>query len=334
MNTHQPCRVPLLGSERSAAGTLSVITALLSLFAVSAAGAAEVDWNQVQGKVIKVLYPGVASLDFMKGADHGTGATPVATMKKACVDCHISKDGKYDINADKIVTGELKMIDSGEPLEPSRPAGMQGFKDVEIKAAYDAESIHLRFQWQGSGASVADASLARDGRADRLSVQINSAVQSFGKYGCWITCHDDQTDMPENRGKEVKLYTYFARKDGAAQPQDKLDGFRSKGQFVDLWIASFEGAKVKAEDEHILADRSVDPANVSASGGFSNGKYTVVLSRKLVTGDPLDIELKDGSVFVIGVSVHDNKNKGRKHYVSFPVSIGLATAADVAAHRL
>lgn len=320
-------------NPKSIAPCLSVLL-VLACSGVSNVIAGEVDWASIEGKTIKVFYPGVSSFDYLRGVDHGTGAAPVKTMKKACAECHVSKTGEYDINADKIIAGNLNKAKSGEPLEPEPVPGMPGFKEVEVKAAYDAENIYLRFQWEGSGASVADPSLAKDDRADRLAVQINDNISSFGKFGCFITCHDDQTDMPASRGEEVKLYAYYAKEEGAPKPQDKLDGYLSKGQFMDLWVVSFEGSEVKASDQYILQDRIEDNNDLTVSGGFENGKYTVVISRKLSSGDPKDITLKDGGAFNAGFTVHDNKNKGRHHYVSFPVSIGLSAPADIAARKL
>jgi len=319
-------------------GSLVVyLTSLLILIfsCTSSVAAEEVDWGTIEAKTIKVFYPGQSSWQFMKGKDHGTGGPPVKTMKKSCAACHVGKTGEYDINADQIISGELKKVKTKKPLEPQPLSGMPGFKDVEFQTAYDAENIYMRFQWQGSGASVADPSLAQDDKADRISVQIADKIKSFRDYGCFVTCHDDQEDMPKNRGEDVKLYGYYTRSKGEIKPQEKLDGYYSKGQFIDLWIASFEGTEVKTDDEYILQDRIDDDQNdLSATGSFEGGQYTVVITRKLSTGDAADIELLDGKAFSIGVAIHDNKNTGRKHYTSFPVSIGLSTAADISAQKL
>ena len=308
------------------------LTSFLTLIVFCAAPivkAADIDWGQVEAKNIKVFYPGVASWEFLTDKDHGTGAPPVKTIKKACVDCHVGKDGTYDINSDKIIAGELKKVKSGEPLEPEPIAGMKGFNEVAVQAAYDAENIYLRLQWTGSGASVADPSLAKDKKADRISVQIANKIKTFNMFGCFISCHDDETGMPKNSGEEKKLYGYYT----AGKPQDKLDGYLAQGQFMDLWEVYFEGPEVKTEDEYILEDRHEDNNDLSATGSFEGGKYTVVITRKLATGDAKDITLQDGKDFSIGISVHDNKNKGRKHYTSFPLSVGLSTAGDVKAKK-
>lgn len=309
--------------------TLLFLFLILAVLHISNVKAAEIDWGQVEARTIKTFYPGVSSWAFMKGKDHGTGANVVKKMGKSCADCHVGKDGSYDIKSDKIISGELKMVASGDALEPEPLAGMPGFKDVAVQAAYDAENIYLRFQWQGSGASVADPSLAKDHKADRVSILIANKIKSFKLYGCFVSCHDDQSGMPENRGEEVKLYGYYAK----GKSQDKLDGYLSKGQFLDLWEASFVGAEVKTEDYYVLEDRHEDHNDLTATGSFEGGKYTVVITRKLSTGDARDIKLQDGKKFSMGISIHDNKNKGRKHYVSFPVSVGLSSSGDITARK-
>ena len=334
---------PLSKSRSTLRYNLQAVTihSLLSLLLVlpwtlNAQAAQEIDWTKIEGKTIKVFYPGVASWEFVRSDDHGTGAGPVKTFKKACADCHVGQSGEYDINAAKIIAGTLKKSASKDPFEPEPLAGMPGFKDVQIKAAYDAQNIYFWFQWQGSGASVADPSLAKDDKTDKIAIQFNNNIKSFALFGCFMTCHNDENGMPENHGDDVKLYGYYTREDGGAiKPQDKLDQYHSKGQFVDLWVADFAGIEITTHDEYILQQRSSDAKNdLSATGKYADGTYSVVITRKLATGDKDDIELTDGKTFHIGIAIHDNKNTGRKHYVSFPLSIGLSSSADITAQKL
>ena len=58
-----------------------------------------------------------------------------------------------------------------------------------------------------------------------------------------------------------------------------------------------------------------------------------MITRKLSTGDKGDIELEDGKAFSAGISIHDNMHKGRHHYTSFPVSIGLSASGDITAKK-
>jgi cytochrome c-type protein NapC len=315
-------------------GVVSLMLFLLSFFCMPVVNAVELDWDKAETMTIKLFYAGVASWQYLKGEDHGEGADVVNKMKKNCQDCHISKDGVYDIRADQIVSGELKKLKSGESLEPQPVSGIEGYKDVSIQAAYDADNIYLRFQWQGAGASVADPSLAQDGRADRVSIQVANKIRSFRNYGCLMVCHDDQTGMPENKGEDVKLYGYYTRKKGNIVAQEKLDSYLAKGQFVDMWTVHFEGEQVIASDQYVLQDRIDDQNDLSATGSFEDGQYTVVITRKLDTGDTGDVVLEDGKAFDLSAGIHDNGNKGRQHYTSFAVSIGLSKSADLEAYKL
>jgi hypothetical protein len=65
-------------------------------------------------------------------------------------------------------------------------------------------------------------------------------------------------------------------------------------------------------------------ADVYAKGSWNDGKYEVLIQRKLDTGNPLDDKvLKIGSVYGFGFSIHDDAAGKRAHLVSFPVSIAI-----------
>jgi len=313
------------------------LSGLLPLLALSFYGASvsadDVDWATVEPTNVKVFYPGVSSWDFLRSKDHGSGANPMKTGKKSCAVCHVNKRGKYDIAADDIISGELTKVASEKPLEPKPISGLPGYKDVSMQAAFDSENLYLRFQWESEGASFKDAALAKNDLADRISIQFADKIKTFKKYGCYITCHDDQQGMPKSRGSDTKLYAYYTRKNGALVPSEKIEKYLSKGQFIDFWEAYFEGNQVISEDEYVLADRIEDKNDLDVSGSYENGKYTVVFKRKLSTGDSGDLVFKEGSAFSLDIAIHDLRNTGRKHYTSFPVSIGLATEADVSASK-
>ena len=318
--------------KRTKFGSL-ILCAVLSIGA--SANAAEIDWSKVKGKTVKAFYPGVSSWEFLKGDDHGKGGPVVSSGEDSCATCHVSKAGKYDIDSDNIITGKKKKVASGTPFEPEAITGMKGFKDVEVKAAYDAENIYLRLEWEGVGASVKDPSLGAKHLVDEIAVQLNGNIKAFRNYGCYITCHDDQEGMPQDNKKETHLYGFYTREKelGAVKPKDKIDGYLSKGQFIDLWEAFFVGDKITIKDQYILDSRREDKNDVEATGSFASGKDVVVLKRKLVTGEATDIVLKDGAAFNIGIAVYDNKQTHRKHYTTFPLSIGLGAPADIAAEK-
>ncbi|MBD3648794.1 MAG: hypothetical protein HUJ31_15390 [Pseudomonadales bacterium] len=263
------------------------------------------------------------------------GASQVARRQKACRECHVVGEGELDIKADEIINGTLTKAESETVFEPEPMEGMPGIKEVTAQVAYNAEELFMRFEWAGSGASVSEPSLGENNKADRIAVQLTDTISTFKGYGCYITCHDDQVGMPGDDGGDVTLYGYYTRgADGSVREDGALNGFLAKQQFIDLIEASFVGGEVIAEDMYVLDARHHDDENATATGGYAEGKYSVVISRKLATGDDKDISLEEGADFDIGIAIHDNKNGGRKHYTSFPLSVGLSAPADITATKI
>ncbi|MCF6234704.1 MAG: ethylbenzene dehydrogenase-related protein [Rhodobacteraceae bacterium] len=72
-----------------------------------------------------------------------------------------------------------------------------------------------------------------------------------------------------------------------------------------------------------------------AKGTWKDSMYTVVFRRKLDTGNPLDDKILEvGGVYTIGLSVHDDNVTTRFHQVSFPLTLGIGTKADIEAVTL
>lgn len=306
------------------------------LFCISGLNAQDIDWSKAESKSVTVFYPGVTSWEFLKNKDHGTGAKPVIKDKKSCEACHINKKGKWDIAADDIISGELTMIDSEAPFEPKPKEGMAGYMNIKAQAAYDTDHIYIKLSWPSAGTSFADAAIAEQGLADRVSIQFaNKGVKTFIKSGCFITCHADLKDMPKSKGDDKKLYAEFSIKKGKPLPQKMLDMYLSKGRIIDQWVGAFHGSKVVTSDEYILQDRIEDINNVEASGTFANNEYSITFKRQLNTGDTGDIVLKAGGQVNISIAIHEAKSNSRFHYTSFPLSLGLdSKKADLKAMKL
>lgn len=72
--------------------------------------------------------------------------------------------------------------------------------------------------------------------------------------------------------------------------------------------------------------------NANVKGTWNNGTWTVVWARPLDTGHPQDDKiLKAGGAYTVGFAVHDDNITTRGHHVSFPVTLGLGTKADIEA---
>ena len=321
----------------------------------SPAQAKDISWDKVGTQKITMFYPGVVSWEFLNSEDHSLGGKNIRKGKKNCTDCHVSKDTGIDLRVEEIVTGKLQMKKSQKPFEPEPISGKNGFLDLNIQAAYDDEYVYLRLQWPSQGLSWNNPKLAEDGLPDRVSIQLNhlsDKEEYLSRYGCFRPCHNDLNSMPNSPSKEqvkknvyygtikrddVRLYAFYTRTDGwAAMKADKeLQGFLKDSGLIDLWKIEFKGKEPSAEDGWILEDRRKDDKeDIKADGNWENGKYVVRITRKLQTGDPRDIQLKEGDVIFTGIAVHDEKTNHRKHYVSFPMSIGLGAEGDIKAERI
>jgi hypothetical protein len=84
----------------------------------------------------------------------------------------------------------------------------------------------------------------------------------------------------------------------------------------------------------VLRDPDGSRADILAHARWENGRWTVVMRRKLDTGNPEDVQLIPRSTYTIGIAVFDDHVSNRYHHVSFPVTIGLGVSADIVAAPL
>ena len=100
------------------------------IMAASAVGAAEVgtvDWSKIPAKSVTLFYPGQSTYDWLLSPDHKKGDKQVP-QGKACVTCH---EGDEKDIGNKVV--------KGGSLEPTPMPGKNGFIDLAVQAAHDAE---------------------------------------------------------------------------------------------------------------------------------------------------------------------------------------------------
>lgn len=64
-------------------------------------------------------------------------------------------------------------------------------------------------------------------------------------------------------------------------------------------------------------------ADVNASGKWEKGVWTMMIWRKLNTGQKDDVALAPGQAYPIGLAVHDDASTTRFHYVSMPLKLSL-----------
>jgi hypothetical protein len=93
-----------------------------------------------------------------------------------------------------------------------------------------------------------------------------------------------------------------------------------EGDMIPEYYTTRAGAKDSAAD------------NDDVKGTWENGMWTVLWTRKLDTGHPEDDKImKAGGVYTFGFAVHDDNITTRGHQVSWPLSVGIGTEADITA---
>ncbi len=317
----------------------------------SASHAGDPNWSAIPSTDILLIYPGVASWEFLLSEDHRLGGRSIKRKQnKDCRHCHLSKAGELDMKVDEIAAGKAHMKRSHKPFEPKPIPGKPGTLHARVKAAYDKDHIYIRVEWNSSGTGWSGNGSGKS-TPDRISLQMNKSNAYFKKYGCFIACHNDLNTMPDSPSKrrvlsneyykalkrnDVRLYAFYARDSWSKRKSEaELKKARAGGGLIDLWSLEISGGEVKGHDGWVFDDRRWETASdVTGKGAWEANKYTVTFKRRLRTKGAYDIDLKEGDVISTGMAIHDGGVKKRRHYVSFAFTIGLGEKADVKARNV
>lgn len=81
----------------------------------------------------------------------------------------------------------------------------------------------------------------------------------------------------------------------------------------------------------VLVMPSGSAGDILVNSWWENGQWVIELRRKLDTGNPDDNVFEIGRVYYITLAVHDDIVSGRRHHVSFPLTLGIGIDADIKA---
>lgn len=319
-------------------------TSAQAVAGASGAASGGLDWSGIEAKVVTLFYPGQASYEWIQnGKEHG-GARAFLRTGDRCSECH-AKEVK-DMGA-KIV--------SGQKVEPTPITGKRAFVDLRVQAAYDASSLHLRFQWPNGPHTP--ATFVPGGKMDpenqaKLAVMFaGQGIERADQAGCWVTCHHDSRYMPDAPKPETLaqspakdlidlkggLSKYLAEsrtaielkgEDGKprgggdkVKSKEDLAGLVGKGAFMDLIRFRSSGA---GENGHILEQRVMNSgATVKTAGKLEGDTWTVEMSRPLKSDKPGDVSLEPGKTYIVSFALHDDYTSARFHHVSLEFKLGL-----------
>jgi len=106
-----------------------------------------------------------------------------------------------------------------------------------------------------------------------------------------------------------------------AVPFDPSAGWK-EGDLIPEYVVSRVDAKGSAAD------------NKQAKGTWQDGMWTAVWARPRNLANPDDKALKEGKAYNFAFAVHDHNITTRGHHVSFPVTVGFGTKADIQAAKV
>lgn len=303
---------------------------LCILMALSTGSAQAIDWNKVSSKDVALFYPGQASWEWVLTIANHSGATKFRGGK-TCRGCH---EGEHARIGDLIV--------SGQKLDPAPYPYETGSVVVNVKTAHDDENFYVRLEWASD--SSAGEMLDKDFEAKVTFMFDDGNVVEAARAGCWGTCHDDADGMASaTDGQSRKKYLSRSRTKNTRQgggdtfkADADIQSLYDSGTFLEYWQARLnKGAAAVAVDGYLLKDRQ-ENANplVQVSADNENGKWVVVMSRKLIAGAPGHKDLVAGTPYNFGIAIHGARSAGRYHRVSFEQTLMLdAGAADFIAER-
>lgn len=307
-----------------------VVAAAVALAFLVAAPVQAIDWAGVEGRNVTLFYPGQSSWEWvLTPSDHDGGKD--IREGKTCWDCHEAEE--EDMGA-KMVTGEK--------IEPDPIEGKRAAIDVNVKAAHDGARLYVRLEWADAETSVG-RKLDPENEAKATVMIGDGKLVAFQRGGCWATCHDDVKGMPSADGAELTKYiaqsrTKITRSGGGEnyKSDSELEKLLQDGVFLEYWHAHLnKGAAPVPGDGYILEKRHKnDNPAVTAEGGYENGRWVVVLSRKLDEGGPGHKRIASGTVYTVGFAIHASYADGRRHHVSFQRTLALDKGkADIIAER-
>jgi hypothetical protein len=225
---------------------------------------------------------------------------------------------------------EAKMVLTG--------AGKFEGKDIELKtkSVFTKDEIFFRFEWPDKDKSMQKNAWKFSGgkfnkikaNEDRLGLvfEINR-IDKFATKGCAVMCHNEsknekewyyavRTKEPEkgrkrDAGSGTKAKTNRTKdKSGPAYMQDPSKSASIPGTLLVSQAVEIKDAGFKDGDEipgYMLNTGWKDSfADVKTNGVWQNGKWTVVMSRKLNTGYDDDIQFNTRKKYPFSLAVFDN----------------------------
>jgi len=132
---------------------------------------------------------------------------------------------------------------------------------------------------------------------------------------------EKKTGRKALRAEDIRKVPTALIRDENAVPFDPNAGWK-EGDLIPEYVLHREGSKGSAAD------------NSNVKGVWKDGMWTVVWARPLRLTNPDDKALTEGKAYNFAFAVHDDNITTRGHHVSFPMTVGFGTKADIEVTKL
>lgn len=279
-----------------------------------------IDWSTVKGRDIALMFPGQSSWEWILTPSGHDGAQKFRSGKN-CRGCH---QGEQKDIGEATLSGKNP---KGQPVEGMKPVVM-----LNVKAAHDAERLYVRLEWNDTPGPAGPKQDPKTEAAASIFWD-DGHVFAFDRGGCWSACHNDLVGMPDAKpGMDLTMYLPASRTkitmSGGGEnykSPDQLAKLMGEGHFLEYWHARLNRGQAPVPVDGYVLDKRHENTTpmIQAKGGFSNGKWVVIFSRKLHAGAPGHKDFVPGKTYIVGFAIHDGWATGRYHHVSFQYTLAL-----------
>lgn len=295
----------------------------------------QIGWPRLHKKVWEEDAPAIYEDRLSMMIDDGS--VPMFAEQGCWLSCHDgARDmqdvaGADDVKAHPLLGEMLKKKDVRKYLPASRTdesaswdATQSAEEIAEIKAAGGFVDL---MHWRGHRSNP--VGMADDGYVLEYRL-FDDGKKMFSKN--WDNANNQPKYMFDANKVGLKSRTMEQLRDPSAPPaliveQNAVpfdpNAAWKEGDMIPVYYVTRTGTEGSAAD------------NSDVTGNWKDGMWTVLWTRKLDTGHPQDDKImKVGGVYTFGFAVHDDNITTRGHHVSWPMSVGIGTEAEITAVTL
>ncbi len=255
------------------------------------------------------------------------GSVPLFAEQACFLSCHTGSDGLDPITSEEVSTLSLSQAHPVKPnqltkyLPATRNSHAKWNKPVSQsemdKLKQEGQFVDL---WHWRSASSAPLGFADD------QYILDARYQDEGKPSSRLN-FDALTGQPKYMFDSVKT-GHYALSTLDIKKQNSITTLMEGINTQQFDLDKIKPNQLLPQEYFVAPEGSGADLNRIESSA-EDGVYTVVLRRKLDTGNPLDDKIFSADkIYTIGMAIHDNDTANRSHFISFPFTLTLSKKAN------